>query len=261
MDAEQTKNIDFAAIPQTAIKVVTAPAEFFRDMPKTGGFVEPLVFMVVIGVVSGIIQAVLSILHLNVVGGVAAGVASIIILPIAIAIFGFVSAGIAFVIWKVMGSQESYETAYRCVAYAGAISPITTILGIIPYLGSALGILIGTYFIVIASVEVHKIPAKKAWTVFGIIAAVLVLLSISGQFAARRISSEAGRFQEEMKEATTQMQKSAEESRKAAEEAGRAASNMTEEMQKKMEQQAEEMKKAAEEMQRQAEEMKKNNSR
>jgi hypothetical protein len=259
MDAQQTKNIDFAAIPQTAVKVVTSPAAFFRGMQKSGGFIEPLVFMVVMGLVSGIIQAVLSILHLNMVGGVAAGVASIIILPVAIAIFGFVSAGISFVIWKIMGSQESYETAYRCVAYAGAISPITTLLGIVPYLGSALGILIGTYFIVIASVEVHRIPQKKAWTVFGIIAAVLILLSLSGQFAARRLSSETGRFQEEMKEATTQMQKSAEESRKAAEEAGKAASSMNEEMQKKMEQQAEEMKKAAEEMQRQAEEMKKKN--
>jgi hypothetical protein len=261
MDAQQTKGIDFAAIPQTAIRVVTSPAAFFRDMQKTGGFIEPLVFMVIMGVVSGIIQAVLNILHVNVVGGAAAGLASIIILPVAIVIFGFISAGIAFVIWKLMGSQESYETAYRCVAYAGAISPITTLLGIIPYLGSALGILIGTYFIVIASVEVHKIPLKKAWTVFGVIAAVLILLSISGQFAARRLSRETGRFQEEMKEATTQMQKSAEESRKAAEEAGKAAANMNEEMQQKMEQQAAEMKKAAEEMQRQAEEMKKNSSR
>jgi hypothetical protein len=259
MDAQQTKSIDFAAIPQTAIRVVTSPAAFFRDMKKTGGFIEPLVFMVIMGVVSGIIQAVLNILHLNVVGGAAAGVASVIILPVVIAIFGFISAGIAFVIWKLMGSQESYETAYRCVAYAGAVSPITTLLGVVPDLGSALGILIGTYFIVIASVEVHKIPEKKAWTVFGIIAAVLIVLSLSGQFAARRLTRETGRFQEQMKEATTQMQKSAEESRKAAEEAGRAAANMNQELQQKMEQQAEEMKKAAEELQRQAEEMKKRN--
>lgn len=261
MEEKQTKHIDFAAIPQTAARVVTSPAAFFMVMQKTGGFIEPLVFMVIMGVVSGIIQAVLSILHLNVMGGMAAGVASIIIIPIVIAIFGFVSAGIAFVIWKIMGSQESYETAYRCVAYTSAISPITTILGIIPYLGSAIGILIGTYYIVIASVEAHKIPAKKAWTVFGIIAAVFILLSLSAQFAARRLSSESGRFQKEMQEATTQMQKSAEESRKAAEEAGKAASNMSEEMKKQMEQQAEEMKKAAEEIQKQAEEMRKHNNR
>jgi hypothetical protein len=261
MEEQQTKRIDFAAILQTAIRVVTSPAAFFRDMRKTGGFIEPLVFMVVLGVVSGIIQAVLNLLHLNLRGGIAAGVGSIIILPIALAIFGFIGAGIAFLIWKAMGSQESYETAYRCVAYAGALSPITTLLGIIPFLGAVLGILIWTYFIVIASVEVHKIPVKKAWTVFGIIAAIFILTSISGQFAARKLSNDAGRFQKEMQEATTQMQKNAEESKKAAEEAGKAVSNMSEEMQKQMEKQAAEMKKAAEEMQKQAEEMKKHNSR
>jgi len=42
------KSIDFAAIPQTAVKVLTSPSEFFRQMPKTGGFVEPLVFMIAI---------------------------------------------------------------------------------------------------------------------------------------------------------------------------------------------------------------------
>lgn len=261
MEKKNTKGIDFAAIPLTAVKVLTSPAEFFRSMQKTGGFIEPLVFMVVMGVVSGIIQAVLNLLHLNIMGGMAAGVGSIIIMPIAIAIFGFIGAGIVFVIWKVMGSQESYETAFRCVAYMGVLSPITTILGIIPFLGAVAGILIGTYFIVIASVEAHKIHAKKAWTVFGIIAAILILMNISGQLAARKLSSDAGRFQQEMQEATTQMQKSTEEARKAAEEAGRAASNMSEEMQKQMEEQAEEMRKAAEEMQKQAEEMEEQNSR
>jgi len=261
MEGKQAKSIDFAAIPQTAIRVLTSPAAFYRDMQKTGGFIEPLVFMVALGVISGIVQAVLNLLHLNVMGGLAAGVGAIIILPIAIAILGFISAGIAFIIWKLMGSEESYETAYRCVAYTGALSPITTILGVIPFLGAAIGILIGTYFIVIASVEVHKIPAKKAWTVFGIIAVILILLNISGQFAARKLRSDAGRFQQEMQEATTQMQKSAEEAKKAAEEAGKAASNMSEEMRKQTEDQAEAMKKAAEEMQKRSEEMKKQNSR
>jgi len=112
---------------------------------------------------------------------------------------GFIGAAIAFVVWKLMGSVENYETAYRCCAYASAISPVTTLLGIIPYLGSIIGILMGTYYIVMASVEVHRIPAKKAWTVFGIIAAVLILLSLSGQFAARKMAGDAERFKKEMK--------------------------------------------------------------
>lgn len=130
------KGINFAAFPQTAIKVLTAPAAFFREMPKTGGFVEPLVFAVVMGVIAGLIQSVISILGLNVAAGMATGVASIVIMPIMIAIVGFVGAAILFVIWKLMGSQESYETAYRCGAYISAFAPIAAVLSIIPYLGA-----------------------------------------------------------------------------------------------------------------------------
>jgi hypothetical protein len=261
----EQKGFDFAAIPQTAIRIITQPAAFFREMPKTGGFVEPLIFMVVIGVVSGIIQAVLGLLHLNMVSGAMAGITAIIMMPVAILIGGFIGAAIAFVVWKLMGSVENYETAYRCCAYASAISPVTTLLGIIPYLGSIIGILIGTYYIVMASVEVHRIPAKKAWTVFGIIAAVLILLSLSGQFAARKIAGDAERFKKEMEEASREIQKSADQSRKAAEEMGGASQKQTEEMQKEaqkeMQEQTEEMKRANEEMKKQLEEMQKKENR
>ncbi|MDA8078867.1 MAG: YIP1 family protein [Nitrospiraceae bacterium] len=242
----ETKGIDVAAIPQTAIKVITAPQAFFREMPKTGGFLDPLVFMVVMGVIGGLIQAVLMVVGLHPVAGLAAGLSSVILIPIFVAIFGFVGAAILFVIWKLMGSQESYETAYRCAAYAGALTPITTILGIVPYVGSAIGLLIMTYYIVIASVEVHKIPSQKAWLVFGIIAAVLILFTISAQFAARRAVRQ-------LEETSREMQKQAEEMKKQAEQAGKAA----EQWQKEMQKQSEDAKKAAEEMQKQMEEMQK----
>jgi type VI protein secretion system component VasK len=116
--------------------------------------------------------------------------------------------------------------------------PIITILGIIPYLGSIIGIALYIYFLVIASVEVHKIPSQKAWLVFGIIGAILVILNISAQMSARKFSRKAGKLQERMEETskamkkqTEDIQKQAEEMLKQAEEAKKAA----EEMQKKME--------------------------
>jgi uncharacterized membrane protein YdjX (TVP38/TMEM64 family) len=41
-----------------------------------------------------------------------AGFGAIIFMPIAVAIGSFIGAAILFVIWKLMGSQEDYETAY-----------------------------------------------------------------------------------------------------------------------------------------------------
>ena len=42
------------------------------------------------------------------------------------------------------------------------------------------------FLVVTASVEVHKIVAKTAWMVFGIITAILALMSTCGQIQTRR---------------------------------------------------------------------------
>jgi len=215
----ETKGVDFAAIPTTAIRVLTAPAAFFREMPKTGGFVEPLVFMVAMGLVGGAIQVVVNLLGMHGLAAMGAGIASIVIMPIMVTIFGFVGAAIIYVIWKVMGSQESYETAYRCGAYIAALTPITALLGIIPYAGGAAGVALMTFFLVLASVEVHKLPAQKAWLLFGIIGAVLVVININAQFAARRLASRLEQSGAQMKEQAEAFKKSAAELQKQVEQA------------------------------------------
>jgi hypothetical protein len=210
--------MDFAPIPQTALRVVAQPAAFFREMPKKGGFIKPLVFTAAVAVLSGLLQALQGLLHLNVARGAAAGFASIVLIPVMTAIFSFVGAAILFVIWKLMGSQEDYEAAYRCGAALSALGPITTVLGVIPYLGSAASLLIMVYYLVAASVETHKIGSRKAWTVFGALGAALIVLSLSGQYAARRFSSEMTRSanraagqSEEMKKQIEELQKQFEE--------------------------------------------------
>lgn len=218
----EAKSIDFAGIPQTAIRVITQPAVFFKEMPKTGGFVEPLVFMVAMGVVSGIIggllTAMFSMLGLHFGAGMVTGFIAIILMPvfyaIGSAVFGFIAAAILFIIWKIMGSNEEYEAAYRCNAYISAILPITTVLALIPYMGGAIAVLIGIYYLVHASVETHGIPFKKAWLVFGVIAAVVVIFQITSQIAARRVTHNLEKATESWKDTSEQMQKAAEEMQK-----------------------------------------------
>jgi hypothetical protein len=231
----EAKGLDFAAIPQTAIRVITSPASFFRGMPKSGGFVEPLVFMVVMAVVSGVLggllHALTNVLGLHLYAGVAMGFMSLVMMPVLAAIgsavFGFIAAGVLFVIWKIMGSNEDYEAAYRCTAYLAAISPITTVLNSIPYVGGALGLVVLLYYLVTASVAVHGIPSQKAWLVFGIIVALLMVLSVSAQIAARRFARSMEQATESWKDASEQMKKSAEEMQK----------QMQERMKKQMEKQ------------------------
>lgn len=192
---EEQRKKRWQDILNTALAVITKPAEFYRGMAKTGGFVDPLIFLVVMGLIGGIIRAVFGLVHVGAWMSMGMALGSIVMTPIFVAIFGFVGAAILFVIWKLMGSNESYETAYRCMAYSAAVSPITAVLGLIPFVGALAGLAWGLFLVVTASVEVHKIAAKTAWMVFGIIAAVLALLSGCSQLAARRLAKQANAWE------------------------------------------------------------------
>lgn len=245
----EKESIDLNEIKETAIKVLTSPQAFFKEMPKTGGYIKPLIFMIAMGVVGGLIQSLFSIIGLQVATGMAMGVASIILVPIIVGIFGFVGAAILFLIWKLVGSQEDYETAYRCTAYISALTPITCVLGIVPYVGGAVGIALAIYFTIIASIEVHRIPSQKAWLVFGVIGALLILLTITGEISSRRMAREAGKFQKQMEETTKQMQKQMEGVSKEMQKG-------TEDAAKEMQKNIEEATKALEELQKQMEKSK-----
>jgi hypothetical protein len=192
------KKLPMEVIIETVKQVITNPVGFYRAMPKTGGFVDPLIFAVVLGAVCGLVQAVLLFVNLGAAATIIGALSTIIIAPIMVAIFGFVGAAIIFVVWKLMGSNESYETAYRCGAYASAILPITAVASMIPVVGGLVGIGWMLYLLVTASVEVHKIPAKKAWLVFGIIAAIFALMTLGAQAGARKVKHSMAGFEKEM---------------------------------------------------------------
>jgi hypothetical protein len=222
----EANDINFAAMPQTAIKVVTAPADFFREMPKTGGFLEPLVFAVIMGAIAGIIHAILSLFGAGYgAAGMGSGFKLIIIMPIAAAIGSFIGGAILFVIWKLMGSPEEYEAAYRCGAYLMALAPITAIISVVPYAGGIVNMAIYVFYLVTASIYVHNIPSQKAWLVFGIIGAIFAILGVTGEYKARNMASSMEQWRKIGEDA-------AQEYRKSAEQMARQQQSQAEEAQK-----------------------------
>jgi len=166
------------SIPETIKLVITDPAGFYKVMPKSGGFGPPLVFMVLISAVAGLIQIPMGLGEWSPAILSSAGLIFIITISIIMAILGFVGAAILFVTWRLMGSKESYETAYRCLAYSFAILPIAMFVFLIPYFGEILGNAWGIYLMIIASVEVHAISTKRAWTVFGTLFVIFFIGSV-----------------------------------------------------------------------------------
>ena len=52
----------FNSIVEIVKSVIRDPASFYRQMPRSGGFADPFIFAVVMGVAAGVVRAVLSLL-------------------------------------------------------------------------------------------------------------------------------------------------------------------------------------------------------
>lgn len=183
-----------------AIKLVVKPVDFFQTMPKTGGLIDPLLFVIMTALLSVVLSAVESSVTRGAgIYDLGLTVFLLIISLLIAAIMSFFVAGICFVIWAFTGSSESYETSYRCLAYMHVLIPITILLSFVPYLGM-LGIAWWLYLMVIATREVHKISINPALLIFGIIAA------LSGLAYYSSVSSEID-SKEHLKEFTKELQK------------------------------------------------------
>jgi len=174
------KVIDWAAIPRNAAMILSSPREFFEGMPKRGGLLEPFVFMTAMGFAAGVVQLLLKVVGLAPSVGMDAAASSPVVMPAMLAAFGFVEAAILYLLWMLMGSSETYETAYRCAAYIGVLMPIAVVLETFPLLGMATAIVLWMFFLVAASVSAHRIPPWLAWAVFGVIGGLLVYLTARG---------------------------------------------------------------------------------
>lgn len=166
--------IDWAAIPRNAAKVLTSPRDFFAGMPKSGGYLEPFAFMVSMGFAAGVLHLLVKALGLAPGVGTDVALSSVVVMPATLAAFGFVEAAVLHLLWRLMGSAETYETAYRCTAYVSVLVPVAVVLQVFPLLGDATAIVLAMFFLVAASVSAHRVPSWKAWFVFGSLGGLLV---------------------------------------------------------------------------------------
>lgn len=110
----------------------------------------------------------------------------LILVPIFAVIGSFIGGAILYVIWKLIGSEKNFETAYRCVAYSFAIGPIIAVISIIPYVAGIIKSLWGFFLLYAASIEVHKLKEATAKIVFGVLAAIVVITGITTERATRK---------------------------------------------------------------------------
>lgn len=177
--------------------VITDPVGFYRSMATSGGYAEPAIFVIVMGLVLAVLTAIFSLIGFGAKGAIAAGFFGVIFLPVFAVIGSFIGAAVMFVIWKLMGSEQNFEAAYRSVAHATAIYPVMAVVGLVPYIGTVIGVVWGFYLMFCASTQVHKIAAGKAKVVLGVIGVIVLLMQLSGEMATRALQSKAEVHMEE----------------------------------------------------------------
>lgn len=184
-------------------RMLVDPSGFYRDMEKTGGFTDPLIYVVIMAAGTGLIFAVLSLLGAGMTGAIAIGLGAVIVFPLVAVIGSFIAAAILYLVWNLLGSTEPYETGYRCVAFATVVYPVSALLGLIPYIGSMLGVIWGMYLMTAASTEVHRIKRRTAAIVFAVLGVLLIISNFSAERESRRMAPRLNAISEELNSEST----------------------------------------------------------
>ena len=147
----------------TLKKVLTDPEGFYSEMPKEGGYQEPLTFaainFAILGLLSGIVAVILS-------GAGAGSIVSTLVGAVIGGIVGlFIGGIILFVFFKIFGGSGGYEGTVRILSYSSAAQ----VFAWIPVIGWIIS-LYGIWLNIVGGKHVHNLTTVKS--------AVAVLLPI-----------------------------------------------------------------------------------
>lgn len=173
---------------ETWKEVMQRPSEFYRGMPETGGYADPLTFAAISFIIYALLTAFLTALFGHgmmegMYGGMYGGakesgffaiLMTLIITPIAGIISLFIEAAILYVIYKLLGGRGSYEGTVRFISYATAV----LLLSWIPVINWIIGIY-GIYLYIVGGMYVHNVSmARSAIAVLLPTLLVILLMAI-----------------------------------------------------------------------------------
>ncbi len=163
----------------TLKKVLTDPEGFYSEMPREGGYQEPLTFaainFAIVGLLSGIIAVILR-------GADAISAVSILVGAVIGGIVGlFIGGIILFIFFKIFGGSGSYEGTVRILSYSSAVQ----VFGWIPLIGLIVS-LYGIWLNIVGGKHVHNLTTVKSaiavilpLVIFGVIIVMLMAVIIA----------------------------------------------------------------------------------
>ena len=165
---------------ETWKEVMQRPSDFYREMPKTGGYSDPLTFAAISLIIYVLLTVLLTVLlgrgmymggmyggmydgmYNSMYGGMRgfgffAILMTVIITPTAGIISLFIESAILYVIYKVLGGTGSYEGTVRFISYATGVF----VFSWIPIIGWIAGIY-GIYLYIVGGTYVHNISMERS---------------------------------------------------------------------------------------------------
>lgn len=167
-------------------EVMLRPSDFYRRMPTTGGYADPLIFTVICFIINSLLFTFVRPSMLTLVGmhdpiHSFSMFSTLIIEPIIIIISILLFALIFNLLYKLLGGTGTYEGTVRFISYASA--PI--VFSWIPIMGFIIGIY-DLYLYIVGGMIVHNVSMKKSTIAvlpFAILGMFFGIRSILSSFA------------------------------------------------------------------------------
>jgi hypothetical protein len=165
---------------RTVQGVLLNPVGFFRELPRQGGFVPPLVFAlicsVIAGVLAGIVNALVGLTFSNQGIGTVLG-ALVFTIFVGAAIFHLL------VFLLVKPSNAGFEATFRVGAYISATQLFSWLSGV-PILGILISLAVGVYSIVLAVLGIREMHSTTTGRAVAVVLIPVVAAGIIGLLIA-----------------------------------------------------------------------------
>ncbi|MCK9266851.1 YIP1 family protein [bacterium] len=160
----------------------TDPVELYKNLEQEGGYLESLVYFIIMVFIVYLFFILSSTFFHTPLFAISIGI-FILFIPLTLISF-FVSTVILHIIWGALGSNENFDTSMRCNASFAPLLPACVLFSFIPFLGRWVGIVaylfVLYFYVIFASVYVHKIEEEKAKKSFLTVFIILAVLRITG---------------------------------------------------------------------------------
>ncbi|MFN2507877.1 MAG: YIP1 family protein [Chthoniobacterales bacterium] len=177
------------ALFETIAMVLTRPSEAFRVMKRDGGFADPLLYVLILGMLGAVVSFGFSAMmqSLGFMGSREDGMAALlglgfssifvlVLMPVILIVGTFIGAAITHVCLMILGgANQSYETTLRVLSYS---SGSASVFQLVPLCG---GVIAGVWSIVLNCIGLSRAHETDTWR--AVVAVLLPMVVCCGGVA------------------------------------------------------------------------------